>query len=235
MSTLLNWGSSYFVNDFYKRFIKKSADEKHYVKVARIVSFALAGCAMVVAFLTESIGSVFTFVLSLTAAIGPVYFLRWFWWRINATSEIAAMAVSLPVILARAWVFKTFHVPDIFILQLLFMILGSALFWVPATYLTKPESEETLDHFQQKVRPPGVWLKKIVSDESWMPSIKLWLVSTAALLTLTVGPLKWILGQTVQGMILTGISAVLWIYVVIGLRKSAEKPEEDLCLTGQKK
>ncbi|MBI4971494.1 MAG: Na+:solute symporter [Candidatus Omnitrophica bacterium] len=157
ISTHLNWGTSYFVNDFYKRFVKRDESEKHYVNVARITSFFLAAAGTGVAFCTDSIGQVFTFVLNLTAAIGPVYLLRWFWWRINPWSEIVALAVGLPVILSRPIIFKLFGIPHILPFELGYMILGSAAFWLPVTFMTKPVSPETIQNFFLKVRPPGFW------------------------------------------------------------------------------
>lgn len=215
MSTHLNWGSSYFVNDFYKRFLKTDASEFHYVNVGRAVSFALAAAATAIAFLTDSIGAVFTFVLNLTAAIGPVYFLRWFWRRINPWSEITAMAVSLPVILLRPLAFKLLGIAPSPPLELLFVIFSSALFWVPATYFTRPVEEAVLRNFFNKVRPPGIWFKedRKKEQESWSGSLFLWIIGTAALLGSTVGPLKWILGQTLSGMILSGVSVILWFVV----------------------
>jgi hypothetical protein len=225
MSTHLNWGSSYVVNDFYKRFVNKEADEKHYVLVARIMSALLAGVAMIVAFFTESIGQVFTFVLNLTAAIGPVYFLRWFWWRINPWSEIVAMAVSLPVILVRPFFFQMFAVPPSLPLTLLFMILGSALFWVPATLLTSPVSEEKLRHFFGLVQPPGWWKGWQTSSESWLPSLRLWIVATLALGATTAGPLEWLLGRKWEGAIFTAAAILLWFFVIRALKPSAPEQE----------
>jgi len=214
MSTHLNWGSSYFVNDFYKRFLKPSAPDSHYVKIARMISVGLAVFATIVAFFTESIGQVFTFILNLTAAIGPVYFLRWFWWRINPWSEIVAMAVSLPVILLRSRCLEGLGIPPSSFTELLFMVLASALFWLPATFLTRPVSKETLENFFRKVRPPGFWPYKGEIATSWLPSLKVWAIATAALGATTMGPLKWFLRQYAEGAILTAAAIGLWLYVV---------------------
>ena len=215
VSTHLNWGTSYFVNDFYKRFLKPYASEKHYVWVARITSFLLACAGTFVAFFTESIGQVFTFVLNLTAAIGPVYFLRWFWWRINPWSEIAAMAVSLPVILSRDWFFHFWGIPHTLPLDLGYMILGSAAFWLPATFLTKVVPESTIRNFYLKVRPPGFWKNWKVSGESWTGSLVLWIIATFALGATTVGPLKLFLGQISEGTFWCVSAVIAWTTVYI--------------------
>ncbi len=220
MSTHLNWGSSYFVNDFWKRFVRPNASEKHYVLVARIASFGLAVAATGVAFLTGSIGSVFTLVLNLTAGIGPVYLLRWFWWRINPASEMAAMAASLPVLLVRGPIFDALHLPPSPPLQLLFMVAGAALFWLPATFLTKPCDEEKLKTFQAKVNPPGFWQHIKEDSESWIPSLRLWIFSTAALLLTTFAPLALMLARPLEGALFTIGAIALWTLTVRGMRNS---------------
>ncbi len=225
MSTHLNWGSSYFVNDFYKRFLRPAASEKHYVQTARTVSLILAAIAAVVAFFTESIGQVFTFVLNLTAAIGPVYLLRWFWWRVNPWSEIVAMAVGLPILLSRPYFFRALGIPPSAPLELLFMIAGSALFWIPATFATQPTPKDTLENFYQLVRPPGFWpgLKK--TGESWIPSLRLWILATVALALTTAGPLKVMLGQKVSGLWMSAAALLLWIYVAKKISQDATANE----------
>lgn len=220
MSTHLNWGSSYFVNDFYRRFVVRKAGEQHYVRVAKATSFALAVAAMIVAFFTESIGQVFTFVLNLTAAIGPVYFLRWFWWRISPWSEITATAVSLPIILARPYFFQFFGIEPNLPMNLLVMIFGSALFWVPVTYLTPSTAEVTLENFYRRVRPPGFWRGRRSPNESWCHDLRLWITSTAALALTTGGPLQFLLGRRTQGILMSTAAVFLWIFTARMLNKS---------------
>ncbi len=218
MSTHLNWGSSYFVNDFYKRFLNRNASENHYVWVGRLASLILAAAATLVAFFTESIGQIFTFILNLTAAIGPVYLLRWFWWRINPWSELVAMAVSLPVIMLRPYFFQATGIPPNLPTELLFMIFGSALLWLPVTLLTKPVPEETLKNFCSKVQPPGMWREWKDKRTNWLPSVGLWLIATLALAATTIGPLKWLLGQPMEGIAWSAGALLLWVYVVLKLK-----------------
>jgi SSS family transporter len=213
MSTHLNWGSSYFINDFYKRFIRRDAAEKHYVRAGRIVSLVLAALAAVVALFTESIGAVFTFILNLTAAIGPVYFLRWFWWRINPWSEITAMAASLPAIALKGLFFRACGLPQIPLLELIYMILAGALFWLPATLATSPASRDTLEQFCRKVRPPGFWGSWKIKGRSWVPELVLWVVSMAALGATTLGPLLWILKRRTEGGVLCVIAVAGWFFI----------------------
>lgn len=219
MSTVdsqLNWGASYLVNDFYRRFIRKKESDSHYVRVSRIITFLLAGAASWVAFYTESIGAVFTFVLNLTAGVGPVYLLRWFWWRINAWSEISAMAVSLPLIFARALFFSGLGIPQDPLLELLYMAFGSVLVWLPVTLLTPRVPKRVLEKFYQDTSPPGFWGEFQSAGQDripWVLSLKLWAAATAALFATLAGPLQIFLGQWAAGLLLCGIASAGWLYV----------------------
>ncbi|MBI3313244.1 MAG: Na+:solute symporter [Candidatus Omnitrophica bacterium] len=222
MSTHLNWGSSYFVNDFYKRFVKKDAPENHYVKVGKIAPYFLAAASMIVAFYTESIGTVYTFILNLTAAIGPVYFLRWFWWRINPASEVIAMLVSFPVIFVKPVFFAALGLKSYMLADLTYIILASAFFWLPATLLTPAASEQTLRNFYDRVRPPGFWpfqfSRRRENLENWWPLLRMWLWGTFALMATTLGPLELLLGRNTEGILLSLAAFLAWIPIWRGLK-----------------
>lgn len=216
MSTVdsqLNWGASYLVNDFYKRFLRKDESQSHYVLVSRLITLALAAAAAGVAFFTESIGAVFTLVLNLTAGVGPVYLLRWFWWRINPWSEIVAMTASLPLLLIRTEVFSMLAIPAHSIFQLLYMVLGTALFWLPATFFTASVSKKTLKEFFEQVRPPGFWNPYGAGLESWKKSFRLWVVATTALFSTLIGPLEILLGKGWTGIFVCAVALLSWVYV----------------------
>ena len=144
LSTHLNWGASYLVNDFYKRFLRPTATERHYLRVSRLVPIGLALGAMGVAFFIQSVGQAFTLILNFTAGIGPVYLLRWFWWRINPWSEITVMIVSVPVLAIRPWAIAALGLPSGLVTELLFMVIATALCWIPVTLLTAPTDLTTL-------------------------------------------------------------------------------------------
>lgn len=218
MSTHLNWGASYFVNDFYKRFVHKNAPEKHYIRAGQWVSAGLAMAATLIAFVNDSIGTIFTLVLNLTAVIGPVYLLRWFWWRINPWSEISALAASIPVFMAKCFVFDQCHLFPTGVLELLFMVIGGALIWLPVTLLTKPAPENVLENFYRKVNPPGFWPKG-GSAVYWGNELRLWVIATLALLATTVGPLQIILGRTGIGIFSCSAALVLWWITARQLQK----------------
>jgi hypothetical protein len=217
LSTQLNWGSSYLLNDLYKRFLNPRSSERHYLRVAKTLPFALALGAMGVAFANRSIGASFTLILNLTAGIGPVYLLRWFWWRINPWSEIAAMAASLPVLLLRPHALAWLGSPQGLLVELAFMVAGTALVWGPVTLCTPPVDRATLKRFYAQVQPPGWWRQVAVaapSTMSWKPAVVRWLLGTVALLAMTVGPLQVMVGQSRAGWLWCAVGIVLWIVVL---------------------
>jgi len=226
ISTQLNWGASYLVNDFYKRFLNRRASERHYVAVAKLMPFALAAGALLVAWFNHSIGASFTLILNLTAGIGPVYLLRWFWWRVNPWTEIAAMVASLPVLLIRSRALDWLGLPHGLLVELLFMVAGTAAVWLPVTLLTPPVDRAVLKQFFARVRPPGWW--KIVAvaapvRDGWGVAVRNWIIATAALLTTTVGPLQIMLGQTAAGWLWCAAAAGGWIVVGRSLVKPRGK------------
>ena len=207
MSTVdsqLNWGASYFVNDFYRRFVKKKASESHYVLVSRMVPLFLAGLAAAVAFHIRSIGQIFTLVLNLTAGVGPVYLLRWFWPRVNAWSEIAAMSAALPLILLRARALEALGVPADPLFQLIYMVAGTALIWLPATWFLGPGPSEGVARFFRRVTPADTFRKSAQS----------WLVATAALLATLIGPVEIFFGRWQTGIGSLALALGGWVYAL---------------------
>jgi Na+/proline symporter len=153
VSTQLNWGASYLVHDLYARFTGQ-ADDRRLLRAARVASVLLALLAATVSFFMESVGQVFRFLILIGNGPGLVLLLRWFWWRINAWAEIAAMLAGLALALL------TFLPPFdqlTFGWRLVLTGFGSMLVWVPAMLLTKPEAPEVLDKFYARVRPAGAW------------------------------------------------------------------------------
>jgi Na+/proline symporter len=224
LSTQLNWGASYLLNDGYKRFLNRRASERHYLVVARALPFVLALGAMGIAFTNQSIGASFTWILNLTAGIGPVYLLRWFWWRINPWSEIAAMGASLPVLLLRPAAMQWFGWPSGLLLELLFMVLGTALVWLPVTLVTPPTDRGTLTRFYTLVQPPGCWRGVGVvptTTQRWRAALTQWLIATFALLATTIGPLQLLVGPRREGWFWCVSGAVAWWVVLIRARPSA--------------
>ena len=153
VSTQLNWGASYLVNDLYARF-RGETDERRLLRAARWASVLLALLAATVSFFMESVGQVFRFLILIGNGPGLVLLLRWFWWRVNAWAEIAAMFAGLSLALL------TFVPPFdtlTFGWRLVLTGFGSMVVWIPAMLLTRPEPAEVLDRFYARVRPGGAW------------------------------------------------------------------------------
>ena len=154
ISTHLNWGTSYLVHDLYRRFIRADAEERHYVMVGRLVTGLLMLLAAGMTFLLESARSSFELLLSIGAGSGLLYLLRWYWWRINAWSEIAAMAVSFVVSIG-FFIAGKMGTPTAPNTVLLVTVFTTTFAWIAVTLATRPESEATLVGFYKLVRPAG--------------------------------------------------------------------------------
>lgn len=162
ISTHLNWGSSYISLDFYKRFIKKDASEKELVKVGRLSTVLLMIFAALLALQFKSALDTFNILLQIGAGTGLIFILRWFWWRVNAYSEITGMVVSF--VLAILFQMVDFGLEDHE--KLVLGVLITTLSWILVTLLTQPTNMNTLVNFYNKVTPYGIgWntFKKKVS------------------------------------------------------------------------
>jgi len=160
-ATQLNWGTSYLINDFWRRFIKSDGEEKYYVFISRIVTFLLAVLSLIVTTMLHSISQAWGLVLSASAGLGLVLILRWYWWRVSAWSELAAtLAPILMVILSLLGV-KVPGLEDPFPINLFYVVAITTVVWVVVTYITKPTKDETLDKFYRRVHPGGPGWNKI--------------------------------------------------------------------------
>ncbi|HEU4698985.1 MAG TPA: sodium:solute symporter family protein [Gemmatimonadales bacterium] len=169
ISTHLNWGTSYLVHDFYRRFLKPGADERHYVMVGRVVTALLMLCAALLTFALDSARTSFELLMSVGAGTGLIYLLRWFWWRINAWSEISAMASSFLVAIAFFVAGKLGHaVPGH--VSLLITVAVTTVVWVTTTVLTAPTDRETLVRFYRLVRPAGPGWRDVRAAAALPPS-----------------------------------------------------------------
>jgi hypothetical protein len=154
MVTHLNWGSSYLVVDFYARFLRPGATEAHLVLVSRLVTAGLMLLAAAFMFLLTTAGAGFQILLSVGAGTGLIYLLRWFWWRINAWGEIAAMASSFALavgihLLRQGGLALSDHA------ALLVSVAATTVIWLAVTLLTPPVERSVLERFYEKVRPAG--------------------------------------------------------------------------------
>ena len=154
IETHLNWGTSYLVHDFYRRFLNSGRDEKHYVLAGRITTALLMVAAASLSLALSTAKEAFDLILSLGAGTGLIYLLRWFWWRINAWSEIAVMA-SAPIFAVGFFLAgKAGHPVEVY-WSLPITVLGTTVVWLAVTFLTRPTDREQLITFYKKVRPAG--------------------------------------------------------------------------------
>jgi Na+/proline symporter len=169
IETHLNWGTSYLVHDLYRRFLRPDRTERHYVLVGRLVTAGLMICAAFLTFALDTAKESFDLILSIGAGTGLLYLLRWFWWRINAWSEVAAMISSFIVALGFFIASKMGH-PVPAHVSLLVTIAVTTIVWVATTYATEPTDRPTLVRFYTLVRPAGPGWEPIKSEAGVGPS-----------------------------------------------------------------
>jgi len=227
VDTHLNLSAAYLVNDFYRRFIVKDAGERHYVFVSRVVSVAVMIAAGGIALAADSISGLFQFLLAFTSGIGLVLVFRWFWWRLNAWSEITAMAasgiVAIGLYAARSLGFQTLgRLSNQWILYV--TVLASTAVWVPVTFLTKPVPRERLVEFYRKVRPWGAWgpvaeAAGAAPQEGLLKALGQWAAGTVMVLSATLSTGAFVLADAKAGLIYLAAALVSAAYVWLSLRR----------------
>ncbi|NPV11079.1 MAG: Na+:solute symporter [Ignavibacteria bacterium] len=163
IATQLNWGTSYLINDFYRRFLAREKKEKHYVLISRIATILLMIISVIVTLFIDKISGAWQFIIECGAGLGLVLILRWYWWRINAWSEISAMFapfILLPIVRLLGIEFPT---------SLFYLVAGTTIIWLIVTFLTKPTDEKVLIEFYKRIHPGGKLWKPISSK---LPDIK---------------------------------------------------------------
>lgn len=220
ISTQLNWGSSYIVFDFYKQQINPNATEKQMVAIGRISTVVLMVLSAVLALALENALQIFDILLTFGAGTGLIFILRWFWWRINAWSEIAAMFASgiISIVLKTTAVgpmlFNTEDgvFPSWF--EYPFVVIVTSAIWLAATFITQPESKETLRSFYKRIQPGGPGWSKVVSEaendgeqikkdnEKWSvpQGITAMLLGCVLIYTIMFSTGYWIYGRTMPAL-----------------------------------
>jgi solute:Na+ symporter, SSS family len=155
VSAQVNWGASYLVNDIYRRFMAPHASQAHLVWAGRVASVLITAAASYVAFHLESIREAFRFLIVLGTGTGLVLILRWFWWRINAWAEIAALIGSV-LVAVLVYTVPAFQTLEFGVRETATAAIVTAL-WLLVMQLTPPESDSTLDRFYERARPGGAW------------------------------------------------------------------------------
>jgi solute:Na+ symporter, SSS family len=226
LSTHLNWGSSYVVNDFYQRFLKPDASDKELVAVGRISTVLLMVLAAILALALSSALEAFKILLQIGAGTGAIFILRWFWWRINAYTEISAMIISFAV----AIFFESINPKTQWIaipenqeyLKLLYGVGITTIGWVLVTLFTQPEKDTVLLTFYKKVKPASFGWKKLLDrypeehqEQGRLPQeIGLMLVGSVMVYAVLFAVGFWIYGNVLSGTLASIIAVVGGIIII---------------------
>ena len=222
IATQLNWGASYIVNDFYRRFLRRVAPESHYVLISKIATLLLTVVSAVVTFYLNSIAGAWKLLIVTGAGTGLVLLLRWFWWRINAWSEVSAMSAAFVTSLAlQLAAGLDSDKPVDFAWIMMITVSVTTIVWLTVTFLTKPESDQTLLKFYLRARPgirgwgPIARLAPDIPDTSdgWSRVLD-WLAGCALIYGVLFGVGKLLLGEWTIGLLLLGLGlaagAAIW-------------------------
>jgi len=211
ISTHLNWGSSYLVHDFYRRFYVKNKSEKHYVFMGRVFTVLLMILSAFFALFLNNSLQAFGIILQIGAGTGLIFILRWFWYRINVYSELTAMIVSFLVALGFEFLFpNNLSVEE----KLIIGVTITTICWFAVTLITPPSNIETLQNFYKKIQPGGPGWKKII-DISESNGIKI--VGKKEKWDVPTGILCMVFGSISVYSILFGIGYILYSQTTTGL------------------
>lgn len=214
--THLNWGTSYLVHDLYRRFVRNDASEAHYVMVGRLVTAGLMVIAAGLTFYLETASAGFTLLLSIGAGTGLLYLLRWYWWRVNAAAEVAAMVGSFAIALGFEIARRNGAVVPAHI-SLLVTVASTTLIWVIAAYLGPKTDTAVLRRFYELVRPAGPGWATVraesgvtASPDSFSQALLGWLCGIFFVYAALFGVGAWLMGN--------GTLAAIWaaVFVVSG-------------------
>lgn len=209
--THLNWGGSYLVHDFYRRFIRPDASEKHYVMVGRLAAALLMLLASLVTYVLDSAQESFNLLMSVGAGTGLLYLLRWFWWRVTAWSEVAAMVTSFVVAIG----FFVAGKMGIAVASHISLIIGVAIttvVWVAVSYLGPQTDRSKLESFYRLVRPAGPGWAEVrqatglpASNDSLPMSFAAWILGCLFVYAALFGAGSWLYGRTPQALVWLGV------------------------------
>jgi Na+/proline symporter len=219
ISTQLNWGASYLVNDVYRRFVAAGRPESHYAWIGGVATVAMMVVSGIVTYHIGSVEGAWKFLLALGAGTGLVYLLRWYWWRINAWSEVSAMVAAFVVSLtAQLALGLSAEDPRGFARLLLLTTAITTVAWLAVTYLTPPESPERLRAFYARVRPGGIGWRAVVPDAAAEGRVAAglgqWAIGCAVVYLGLFGIGTLLLGRTLPGIGALGAAVVLVAYLV---------------------
>src|SRR5213082_3440279 len=220
IATQLNWGASYLVNDFYRRFVRRDASESHYVLASRVATALLTVLSAAVAFRIESIGGAWKLLIITGAGTGAVLLLRWYWWRINAWSEVSAMIAAFVVsVLLQTVGGLDSDLPLDFAHIVLITVAVTTVVWLAVTFLTRPESESTLVAFYRRTRPSRIgWgpvaarAPDVQASSDGLANLLDWVAGCVLVYGVLFGVGKLLLHETRPGVLLLALSALAgWV------------------------
>ena len=240
ISTQVNWGSSYIVNDFYQRFINPNASEQQLVRVGQLSTLGLMVVTCIFALLLSNALQAFNILLQVGAGTGLIFILRWFWWRISAYSEIAAMVISFLVAIYLELIHPALDLAPLSSgAKLLWGVGITTVGWITVTLLTPPTDDKTLRSFYRLVQPGGPGWKKVLDEahqageampeetDGWdVPwGILCMFIGVIAVYTALFATGEWIYGNTGLATLLTVVSAVATFLLFKTWKRLKMRPE----------
>ncbi|HUA84472.1 MAG TPA: sodium:solute symporter family protein [Bryobacteraceae bacterium] len=210
IATQLNWGASYLVNDFYKRFLKPHESDRHYVRISQAATVLLTIVSAVVTFYLDSIAGAWKLLVVTGAGTGSVLLLRWYWWRINAWSEVSSMisAFVVSVALQTVWRLDTDQPVD-FAWIMIITVAITTVVWLAVTFLTKPERDDVLLRFYVRTRPSAAgWGRiarmkpEIQPSRDGLSNLVDWIAGCVLIYGILFGTGKLLLHEAASGVVL---------------------------------
>jgi solute:Na+ symporter, SSS family len=226
IATHFNWGTSYIINDFYKRFIQKEASQRHYVFVSRVATLLLMVASVLVTLVIQTISGAWQFIIEAGAGLGLVLILRFYWWRINAWSEISAMITPF-----FAYAYIRYYTTITFPESLFYIVGVTTVVWLIFTFATKPTDQNHLIRFYRRVHPGGIGWRKV---QALVPDVQPdtnygwlfidWLAGVVLVYTALFGVGRILFGNYLMGLLLlvVGLAAGGVIYWDLSRRGWAE-------------
>jgi len=227
IATQLNWGASYLVNDFYRRFWTPKAPERHYVTASRIATILLTVISAIVTFYLDSIAGAWKLLLVTGAGTGSVLLLRWYWWRINAWSEVSAMLAAFAASLTLQ---TAFHMdsddPRSFAWIMIITVSITTVIWLAVTFLTAPEPRDTLVAFYRRTHPSAMGWKPVAAlapdvkpSRDGLANLIDWIAGCVLIYGVLFGTGKLLLHETGSGLILLAGGVVAGIVIYLDLSR----------------
>jgi len=216
IATQLNWGASYLVNDFYRRFVRRDAGEPHYVMASRLATALLTVISAAVAFRIESIGGAWKLLIITGAGTGAVLLLRWYWWRINAWSEVSAMITAFVVsVLLQTVGGLDSDLPLDFARIVLVTVAVTTVVWLVVTFATPPETDATLVAFYRRTRPSRLGWGPVAArapdvrpSADGLANLLDWVAGCVLVYGALFGVGKLLLHDPLPGILMLGLSAI---------------------------